>query len=360
MKSLFKILIAIIVLQSCGNKKEKVSPLKETITESVYASGIIKSINQYQVFSPVNGLIQKILVQEGDTVKINDDIFRVKSETARLNTENAQLASDYGTVNSNSGKLNEAQANINFLKTKLKNDSLLMERQRNLWAEQIGTRNELDQRELAYKNAVAAYSAAVFRYQDLKRQLSFTEAQSKNNLQISKTIAGDYTIKSQVNGRVYNIIKKEGESVTTQTAVAVIGGAGDFIIELQVDEYDIQKIFAGQKVLIKMDSYKNEVFEARVDRIIPFMNERSRSFTVEAVFITKPTALFPNLTVEANVIIQTKNDAITIPVDYLINDSLVMLSSGEKKKLVTGLKDYRKVEILRGLSTADVIIKPAP
>ena len=90
------------------------------------------------------------------------------------------------------------------------------------------------------------------------------------------------------------------------------------------------------------------------------MNERSRSFTVEAVFITKPTALFPNLTVEANVIIQTKNDAITIPVDYLINDSLVMLSSGEKKKLVTGLKDYRKVEILSGLSTADVIIKPAP
>ncbi len=80
-----------------------------------------------------------------------------------------------------------------------------------------------------------------------------------------------------------------------------------------------------------MDSYKNEVFEARVDRIIPFMNERSRSFTVEAVFITKPTALFPNLTVEANVIIQTKNDAITIPVDYLINDSLVMLSSGEKR-----------------------------
>jgi hypothetical protein len=161
-----------------------------------------------------------------------------------------------------------------------------------------------------------------------------------------------------VNGRVYNIIKKEGESVTTQTAVAVIGGAGDFIIELQVDEYDIQKIFAGQKVLIKMDSYKNEVFEARVDRIIPFMNERSRSFTVEAVFITKPTALFPNLTVEANVIIRQMMQY--IPVDYLINDSLVMLSSGEKKKLVTGLKDYRKVEILSGLSTADVIIKPAP
>ena len=69
---------------------------------------------------------KKLLSNLQYEVKINDDIFRVKSETARLNTENAQLASDYGTVNSNSGKLNEAQANINFLKTKLKNDSLLM------------------------------------------------------------------------------------------------------------------------------------------------------------------------------------------------------------------------------------------
>ena len=326
MKNLCSILIGLIVLQSCGNKKEKISPLKETITESVYASGVLKSINQYQVFSPVNGLIQKILVQEGDTVKSNDDILLVKSETARLNTENAQLASDYGTVNSNNNKLNEAEANINFLKTKLKNDSLLMERQRNLWAEQIGTRNELDQRELAYKNAVAAYNAAMFRYRDLRK----------------------------------HIFKKEGEFVTTQTAVAVIGGAGDFIIELQVDEYDIQKIFPGQKVLIKMDSYKNDVYEARVDRVIPFMNDRSRSFTVEAAFITKPPALYPNLTVEANIIIQTKNDVITIPVDYLLNDSLVILSSGEKRKLETGLKDYRKVEVISGLTTADVIIKPAP
>jgi hypothetical protein len=35
-----------------------------------------------------------------------------------------------------------------------------LERQRNLWAQQIGTRNELDQRELNYKNSVTAYDAA--------------------------------------------------------------------------------------------------------------------------------------------------------------------------------------------------------
>ncbi len=360
MKNYCSIILIVAVLLSCKSKKEKINPLSESITESVYASGIVKAVDQYQVFSPVNGLIQEIFVKEGDTVKPGDNILKVKSETARLNTENAQLASDYGTLNANADKLDEAQTNINFLRTKLKNDSLLMERQRNLWSQDIGTRNELEQRELAYKNDLASYYAAVSRYKTLQKQLELTAAQSKTNLKISETIAGDYTVKSQVNGRVYSIAKKNREMVTTQAAVAIIGGAGDFMLELQVDEYDVEKIKPGQKLLLTMDSYKNKVFEATVTRIIPFMSDRTRSFTVEAAFVTRPPVLYPNLTVEANIVIQTKEKAITIPTDYLLNDSLVILPSGEKKKVVTGLKDYRKVEIISGLTAADEIVKPAP
>jgi HlyD family secretion protein len=358
MKKNFLIIIIIITsLLSCSRKVEKTNPASESITESIYASGIVKSKDQYQVFSPVNGLIQKIYVAEGDTVKKEQAIIKVTSETARLNTENAQLAADYGTVSANKDKLNEIQANINFLKSKKQNDSLLWEKQRNLWQQGIGTRNELDQRELSFKNDAAAYNAAIFRYNDLQKQLSFTAAQSKNNLQISKAVAGDFTVKSQVNGRVYSIAKEPGEMVTTQTPVAVIG-AGNFMLELQVDEYDIKKIIPGLQVLVTMDSYKNKVYEAKVTRIIPFMNDRTRSFTVEAVFDTQPPALYPNLSVEANIVIQAKKNTITIPRDYLVDDSLVLMPGGKKKKVVTGLMDYQKVEIVSGLNTTDEIIKP--
>lgn len=357
MKKNFLIIIIVTSLLSCSRKVEKTNPTSESITESVYASGIVKSKDQYQVFSPVNGLIQKIYVAEGDTVKKEQALIKVTSETARLNTENAQLAADYGTVSANKDKLNEIQANINFLKSKKQNDSLLWEKQRNLWQQGIGTRNELDQRELAFKNDAAAYNAAIFRYNDLQKQLSFTAAQSKNNLQISKAVAGDFTVKSQVNGRVYSIAKEPGEMVTTQTPVAVIG-AGNFMLELQVDEYDIKKIIPGLQVLVTMDSYKNKVYEAKVTRIIPFMNDRTRSFTVEAVFDTQPTALYPNLSVEANIVIQAKKNTITIPRDYLVDDSLVLMPGSKKKKVVTGLMDYQKVEIVSGLNTTDEIIKP--
>ena len=351
-------LLIIFFFISCGEEQEKVNPVEENITESVYASGIVKSSDQYQVFSPVNGIIQRIFVTEGDSIKKGGSILQVKNEQAQLNIEGAQLGVESASINANRDKLNELRANINFLKTKVQNDSILMERQRRLWDQQIGTRIELEQRELAYRNIIAAYDAAVSRYRDLQTQINLASEQSRNNLRLSKTVAGDFTIKSNMNGKVYSLFRNEGEMVNTQTPIAVIGGDGEFMLELQVDEYDIGKIVPGQKVLITMDSYKNEVFEAEVTRILPLMNERTRSFTVEAIFTKRPDALYPNLTTEANIILQTKEKAITIPRDYLINDSMVIMADGEKRKVVTGVMDFQKVEILSGLTTSDEIMKP--
>ena len=351
-------LLIIFFFISCGEEQEKVNPVEENITESVYASGIVKSSDQYQVFSPVNGIIQRIFVTEGDSIKKGGSILQVKNEQAQLNIEGAQLGVESASINANRDKLNELRANINFLKTKVQNDSILMERQRRLWDQQIGTRIELEQRELAYRNSIAAYEAAVSRYRDLQTQINLASEQSRNNLRMSKTVAGDFTIKSNMNGKVYSLFRNEGEMVNTQTPIAVIGGDGEFMLELQVDEYDIGKIVPGQKVLITMDSYKNEVFEAEVTRILPLMNERTRSFTVEAIFTKRPDALYPNLTTEANIILQTKEKAITIPRDYLINDSMVIMADGEKRKVVTGVMDFQKVEILSGLTTSDEIMKP--
>ena len=351
-------LLIIFFFISCGEEQEKVNPVEENITESVYASGIVKSSDQYQVFSPVNGIIQRIFVTEGDSIKKGGSILQVKNEQAQLNIEGAQLGVESASVNANRDKLNELRANINFLKTKVQNDSILMERQRRLWDQQIGTRIELEQRELAYRNSIAAYDAAVSRYRDLQTQINLASEQSRNNLRLSKTVAGDFTINSNMNGKVYSLFRNEGEMVNTQTPIAVIGGDGEFMLELQVDEYDIGKIVPGQKVLITMDSYKNEVFEAEVTRILPLMNERTRSFTVEAIFTKRPDALYPNLTTEANIILQTKEKAVTIPRDYLINDSMVIMADGEKRKVVTGVMDFQKVEILSGLTTSDEIMKP--
>ncbi len=123
-------------------------------------------------------------------------------------------------------------------------------------------------------------------------------------------------------GRVYNILKEQGEIVTPQSAVAIIGDANNFILELQIDEFDIAKVQFGQKILVTMDSYKNQVFEAPVEKIDPIMNDRTRSFTVKADFVSRPPVLYPNLTAEANIIIQTKKKALTIPRNFLWDETM--------------------------------------
>jgi multidrug efflux pump subunit AcrA (membrane-fusion protein) len=107
-----------------------------------------------------------------------------------------------------------------------------------------------------------------------------------------------------------------------------------------------------------MDSYKGDVFEAHVDKIVPIMDVRSRTFKIEAHFIKAPPKLYPNLTAEANIIIQTKKNTITIPRSYLIDSGYVIVNNNEKRKVKIGLSDYQKVEILEGLEKDETIYLP--
>lgn len=351
-------LLLFITLVACGKKHETTVPEMRDITEAVYASGVIKSVNQYQVFSPANGIIRQIFLAEGDHVKLGQAIMQIDNDAAQISEANARLAAGNASVAANTDKLNELKVNIGVAKLRMQNDSSLLQRQRALWAQEIGTRNDVDSRELQYKNSTALYEAALSRYNDLLKQLKFAARQAENNLQISRTTSNDYTIKSNTNGRLYKLLKEPGEMVNMQTPVAIIGQADDFILELQVDEYDISKIRMGQEVLVTMDSYKDGVFRATISKIDPIMNERTRAFVVEAYFTQSPPKLFPNLTAEANIIIQTKKQVLTVPRSYLMDGQFVLLEKQKRKRVTIGLKDYEIVEITSGLSKNDVIYKP--
>ena len=130
-------MICLMVLY-CKKNQEKTSLVSEKITESVYASGIVKTKNQYQVFSSVNGLIRKIFVTEGDTVKTGTALISIVNEMASLNTDNAKLAAEFAAMNANQDKLNELRLNIDLAKSKKENEGILLQRKRNLWTQNIG------------------------------------------------------------------------------------------------------------------------------------------------------------------------------------------------------------------------------
>ncbi|NIJ52611.1 conjugative transposon protein TraM [Dyadobacter arcticus] len=259
----------ILSLTSCKNDPQKLKPSMEPITESVYASGIVKSKNQYQVYASAAGIISRILVSKGDIISKGTPLVQITNTAAKLNTENALLNAQYASVASNKEKLDELSMAIRLANTKLDNDLSLLQRQKNLWAQKVGTSNDLDARQLTYANSKNGYQTAKLRFAEMQKQISFQQKQSRKTLEISKTASGDFTVRSERDGKVYDILKESGEMVNTINPIALVGDANDFLLELQIDENDITRIKAGQKMLLTMDSYKGQIFEAIVDKVIP-------------------------------------------------------------------------------------------
>lgn len=352
-----KLFIVVFLLTlSCHPKKEFIHPIHKNITQSVYASGNVISRDQYQAFTIISGIVDHIYVSEGDSIKIGDKILTIANESQKLNIENARLSAAYANDQANEGKLSEAKMNISLAKSKMLNDSILLERQKQLWAQNIGSKIELEQRTLAYEASKTTYFSSTEKYIELGRTLKLSALQSKNNLSLASKLETDYTLKSMINGVIYSLNISEGEIATPQKPVATLGKINDFILEMQVDEYDIVQIKIGLPVMVVLNSHQDKVFEAQVSKINPMMNLQSKTFLVEAEFVQQPEILYPNVSFEANIIINSKENAVLIPREYLWNDSLVTKSNGQDVVVKTGLKDYKMIEILSGLSLDDELI----
>lgn len=358
MSSLLKLIspaAVILLLHSCSEKTETLTVTESSITESIYASGIIKSENQYSVFAKVNGIVEHVYVESGDEVIKGSPILSIYNEAQIINNENANLTAKFYNFNSNVKKLNELRSQIDIAQLKMKNDSIQFKRQAKLLAENAGTQVEYEGSELAYQASSTNYQSAITQYDEYRRQLDFNSTQAQKNARISGIMAKDYTVYSEIDGKVYNITKLKGEMISVQTELAVIGDANKFVLQMQVDERDILRIKLGQKVIISLDSYGDSTFSAQITKINPIMDIRSKTFLLEAAFDSQPGILYPNMNFEANIIIESRDNAIVIPRNYLIDGHIVIDEKGDSIEVLTGLKNYQQVEILKGLNVGDKI-----
>lgn len=340
---------------SC-TKRERITPTIASISESVYASGIVKAKEQYQVYSDVTGIVQVRHISSGEIVIRGDPIFTIQNLTSELTTENSQLS--LRKSQENLKKIRELERQTELAKRKYLQDSLMYSRQKNLWDHNVGSKVELEEKEIALQSSRVNYQNSLTDLRQTRVDLKADYEASKNNLKMNQRIEGNYIIRSEFDGRVYKTFIEEGELITPQKVIAVIGQSDKFYIEAYVDEDDITKVNYGQIMFITMDSYKDTIFKALVTKIHPYLNEGSGTFTVEGVFIKAPQRLYPNLTMESNILIREKKNALVIPRDYLIEDTYVLIESDKKVKVKVGLKNYDYVEILSGISKDQYIYKP--
>jgi multidrug resistance efflux pump len=324
----------------------------------VYASGVIVSKNQYQVFATVSGIVDEVFADEGVSVEVGSPILSIVNDAQQLIVDNAQLSAEFNAMKFNRGKIDEAKSIVDLAKSQMESDAKMLERQQNLWSQNVGTKVALEQRELDLQRSKSNYASAKEKLEELEKQLNYLSKQAQNNLSISNKNTEDYLVKSKVIGKVYKMNLTKGEMVTPQIPIAIIGNDEKYLLEMQVDEYDIVTMKLGMPVMVVLNSYKDSVFNAVVSKINPIMNVQSKTFTIEAEFVIPPSLLYPNNSFEANIVINTKKDAILIPRNYLLNDSIVVNKAGNRLIVKTGLKDYQMVEILSGIDVNEELILP--
>lgn len=357
MKSLLVIFIALFFF-SCSQEEDKILPTERSLTESVYSSVIIQPDSLYQVFSIVSGIVEQNLVEEGDIVKKNQALVQIINNTPQLNTKNAKLALEFAKANykGNATILNNIKDEIAAASLTYKNDSVNFLRQQNLWNQQIGSKVEFDTRKLKFQLSANNLKLLKSKYNQTKNELETVLHQANNNYQTSLINTKDFTIKSKINGKVYELKKEPGEIVNNQESLALVGSETHFIIELLVDEVDIIRISEQQQVIINLDAYQDQVFTGKVTKIYPKKDERNQTFKVEATFDNPPKKLYPGLSGEANIIIAKKENVLTIPKNYITNDHKVKTANGFVQVII-GLQNLEFVEILSGITKDTYLYK---
>jgi len=344
---------------SCSKKQDKILPEQKNLVESVYSSVTIQPDSLYEVYAVVSGILDKNLGTEGDLISMDEPLIKIINNAPILNTQNAKFALQLAEDNySGSATILEGiQDEIETASLKYKNDSINFLRQQNLWNQKIGSKSDYDTKKLNYQMASNNLSLLKNKYNSTKNELKTAFNQAQNNYKTSLINTKDFTITSKINGKIYALYKEPGELVTMLEPLASIGSANNFIIELLVDEVDIVRISKNQEVIITLDAYNGAIFSGKISKIYPKKDARNQTFKVEAVFDNPPKVLYPGLSGEANIIIDKKENVLTIPKEYLIENNKVKTDEG-LITILTGLQNMEDIEVLSGITKNTYIYKP--
>jgi HlyD family secretion protein len=354
----FIFIISSVLFLACKSDNEKTKPSLNDITESVYASVSVGPEESYFPYTTMPGVIEKIAIEEGDTVTKGQVLFKVTTSLVDNRIIDAQLdlAQTKANLNGDESLLKNIQLDIQTQKQKLQLDSINFRRQENLWKQNIGSALDFDKAKITYKTSQNSLKSLQEKYAQTSVNLRNSYQKAANRVSSERTSLKEYTVKSEISGRVYNLFKEVGELINQQEPFAEIGSVSTFKIKMDIDEIDITKINVGDMVAISLDAYPKQVFEAKITKIFPKKDETTQTFKVESHFVENPPTLYNGLSGEANIIISKRKRVLTIPTDYLLPGNKVMTEDGEKE-VVPGLKNMEFVEIISGIDSATTLIK---
>jgi HlyD family secretion protein len=337
---------------------------RKNIIETVYASGKIMADSEYTIYALSPGTVVEKRVIEGNRVNKNEILYVINNTApaARLDAANTSYANAKQNLSANSRILNDLKIAMQNAAITFSRDSLQYARLKALWGENIGTKSALDNTETQYSISLNNKRSARERYLAQVNDLTVSLKNAHSQVATAQNDFNNSIIRSENAGTVYQMLKEKGEAVKANEAIALLGKSAARLIRLSVDQQDIDRMKIGQSVLLKTDATGDKIYRAKVSRIYPTMNEADQTFRVDAFFSENDNQPYIHTSVEANIIIQQKQQALVIPgLALLPGDSVKIKRNGRVITIAvnTGIHTLNEVEVLSGLNEKDDIFIPS-
>lgn len=350
----------------------------ETMEQLLELTGETVAVESVVIAATVEGPISYCPWREGDRIQkagdrlieIDRELYRaeVKAADAALEVAKAKLADlEAGTRPEEIAKAREAvtqlEESTTFAKSDLDRITRLvdsgslpgesLEKARvEFVAEQAklaSARRQLEMLEAGYTQTAIAVQEAVVK-----------EAQAK--LDLAKARLGECVIGAPFAGTVTRVHVRAGDMAAVKAPLLEIADLSSLVIRVAVPEAQASAVHGGMVANMTFDSLPGRRFTAKIDRVYPQLDRRMRTRTVE-LSLTEPADLVPGMFTRVHLILQSIENAVTIPVHavnttpagatvaYVISDGKAVI-----RKLQTGIEQAGRLQILAGLKSGEPVV----
>lgn len=243
--------VLFFLLFSFGNSfaQETITPVSVVaakmgkVSEEVPLTGSVSSIQTSHLSAKVEGYIDSLLVDKGDTVKKGDPIMYFDHQLIDIEITRVRA------------QLSEAKARVK---------------------EFVRQRDEAE--ELVKKKSIASttYEAAVAQVEINSAVVARLEAELKRQ----QTLSERHTLYAPFDGVITDKMVEVGEWVDTNTPLFELTALNPLRIEVPVPQLYFSRINTGTPVKIKYDAIPDQEFAAQVTTKVPVSHQNTRTFPV--------------------------------------------------------------------------------
>jgi HlyD family secretion protein len=358
------------------NKIAKVT--RGDVTRSVVATGKIQPITKVEVKSKASGIVEKLFVDINNHVAKGQPLAELDQQEILAQVEAQKAALISAEANVGTYEANIEQDKVNAAAPDLPMYKLTLDRNQQMAKEGVVSQQALD-------NANKDYLAALNKRDGARAQIGVDMAklkqaraqvqQSQASLKQLEEQLSYTTIVAPMDGVILSRDVEIGDAVSsilvlgsTATLVMTLGDVNQVYVQGKVDESDIAHVYMGQPARIKVESFRDRVFNGKVTKIAPLGVEKDNVTTFEVrVSIDNPGGeLKANMTANAEILLDEHKGVLNIPENAVVYDNQKNASvevpdksqkDGKRKVGVkVGLSDGSKTEILSGLREGDQVI----